>query len=70
VKKYQKNAVSMERTVKSMDYMTKGTMVEIKSGGNTQKSVEAYAERLFGRNKDNREGRTSVKEKLTSCKSK
>lgn len=53
-----------------MDYMTKGTMVEIKSGGNTQKSVEAYAERLFGRNKDNREGRTSVKEKLTSCKSK
>ena len=70
MEKYQKNAVSMGRTVKSMDYMSKGAMVEIKSGGNTQKSVKAYAERLSGRNKDNREGRISVKERLTSCKSK
>ena len=53
-----------------MDYMIKGVVVEIKSGGNTQKSVKAYAERLSGRNKDNRKNRASVKERLTSCKSK
>ncbi len=53
-----------------MDYMIKGVVVEIKSGGSTQKSMNEYAGRFFGRNKDNRKNRASVKERLTSCKSK
>lgn len=53
-----------------MDYMIKGAIVEIKSGGSTQKSMNAYVGRFSGRNKDNRKSRASVKERLTSCKSK
>jgi hypothetical protein len=70
VANHQKDAGNMERTVKNMDYMIKGVVVEIKSGGSTQKSMNEYAGRFFGRNKDNRKNRASVKERLTSCKSK